>query len=124
MRVTHALESLPKIDDAYTDGLLSWDQTRAVTVFATESTDAQLAHEARKFSAQQLRRMAQRFKPVSREDAAGDLRARSFQMWWDVGRSMLRLKGQLPGAEGAVVEKAIDRIYKQIADSAAHSGEG
>jgi hypothetical protein len=29
---------------------------------------------------------------------------------------MLRLKGQLAAAEGAVVEKAIDRIFKQIAE--------
>ena len=124
VRVSHALGELPKIDDAYRDGLLSWDQLRAVSVFATPATDEQLAGEARKFSAQQLRRMARRFKPVSRDEANDDLRARSFQMWWDVSRSMLRLKGQLPGAEGAVLEKAIDRIYRQLANTAGHSGEG
>ena len=115
VRVAHRFEELGHIAETFKEGLLSWDQARAVTRFATPETDKQLAAEARKFSAPQLRRMARRFEPVSRETAHDAIVGRAFNMWWDVEANMLRIKGQLPAAEGAVVEKAIDRATKQIA---------
>jgi hypothetical protein len=116
VRVAKALEVLPAIAGLLNEGSLSWDQARAVTEFATPETDAHFAEEARKFSAPQLRRMARRFKPVSDVSAKEGINARTFKMWWDIEANMLRLKGALPGAEGALVEKAIDRIARQTAE--------
>lgn len=116
VRVAKAFDELPAIAKTLEEGLLSWDQARAVTEFATPETDEHLANEARKFSAPQLRRMARRFKPVSDESAQTAINGRTFKMWWDLEQNMLRLKGALPGVEGALVEKAIDRIARQTAE--------
>ncbi|MGH2759342.1 MAG: DUF222 domain-containing protein [Actinomycetota bacterium] len=117
VRVSHAFETLPKIAETYEQGMLSWDQVRAVTEFATPETDAHLADEARRFSAAHLRRMARRFKPVPVEEENDAHRDRALRMRWDLGARVLRLHGQLPAAEGAIVVKAIERVASQIAQS-------
>ncbi len=116
VRVAYAFENLPAIADTYTQGLLSWDQARAVTEFATPQTDKHLAEEARRFSAGHLRRMARRFKPVPavvEEEAHNN---RELRMRWDLRTKMLTLSGRLPAAEGAIVEKAIERILPKVID--------
>lgn len=115
-RVARAFEELPVIGESFRTGELSWDQARAVSEFATPETDKHFAAEARKFSAPHLRRMAKRFKPIADDIARDAINGRSLKMWWDVERNLLRLKGQLPAAEGALVEKALDRILLHVAD--------
>ncbi len=117
VRVSHAFEQLPKIAETYEQGMLSWDQVRAVTEFATPETDAHLADEARRFSAAHLRRMARRFKPVGVDGENDAHRNRSFRMRWDLAARVLRVSGALPAVEGAIVEKAIDRVAAQLAQS-------
>ena len=115
VRVARALEDLPQIAETFSEGLLSWDQTRAVTQFATTATDEQLADEARRFSAPQLRRMARRFEPVTQQEAQQAIAERSLRMWWDAKNKMLKFGGQLPGDDGARFETAIERHAKQVA---------
>lgn len=115
VRVGDALEALPKIADTYEQGMLSWDQVRAVTEFATPETDAHLATEAPRFSAAHLRRMARRFRPVGVEAENEAHRGRGLRMRWDLRARVLRVNGQLAAAEGAVVMKAIDRVAAQMA---------
>lgn len=110
VRVGRAFEQLPKIAATYEQGLLSWDQVRAVTQFATPETDAHLADEARRFSAAHLRRMAKRFRPVPVEEENEAHRNRAFRMRWDLRARVLRLHGQLPPDQGAIVMKALDRM--------------
>lgn len=116
VRVAHKLEDLPAVRKKYRTGELSWDQTRAATVFVTPETDAHFAEEAPKFSATHLRRMARRFKPVPNEVAEEAIRDRELDMWWDLRKNRLRFRGSLPAAEGALFEKAIDRLVHKIAD--------
>lgn len=116
VRLAHALETLPAISKTYEQGLLSRDQVLAVTEFATPETDEHLAEEARRFSAGHLRRMAQRFKPVPAAVEEEAHTKREFRMRWDLRNKMLTLSGRLPAAEGAVVEKAIERILPNVID--------
>lgn len=110
VRVAHALDELPVIANAFEEGALSFDQAKAVTEFATPSTDAHFASEARKFSAGQLRRMARRFRPVPVTEENENHEARVFRIRWDLRNRVLKMSGQLPAAEGRVVEKAFDRF--------------
>ena len=113
VRVAHAFEELPVIASSYEEGALSWDQARAVSSFADAKTDAHFAGEARRFSAQQLRRMARRFKPVdlSKENEVHE--GRSFRIRWDLSTRTLKLSGSLPADQGAIVEKALDRYMSK-----------
>jgi len=110
VRVAHAFVELPVIAATFEEGALSFDQARAVTQFATPQTDKHMASEARKFSAGQLRRMAQRFRPVALKDENENHDARDFKIRWDLRNRVLKMSGQLPAAEGRVVEKALDRF--------------
>ncbi len=110
VRVAHAFEELPAIAATFEEGALSFDQARAVTRFATPQTDKHMASEARKFSAGQLRRMAQRFRPVPLKEENENHDARQFKIRWDLRNRVLKMSGQLPAAEGRVVEKALDRF--------------
>jgi hypothetical protein len=112
VRVATAFEELPKIAETFEEGALSFDQARAVTAFANPTTDEHLASEARKFSAGQLRRMAQRFRPVLLKDSNENHDARALKMRWDVGNRVLKLSGQLPDVAGRIVEKALDRFME------------
>jgi len=110
VRVAHAFEELPVIAATFEEGALSFDQARAVTQFATPATDKHMASEARKFSAGQLRRMAQRFRPVPAKEDNANHDAREFKIRWDLRNRVLKMSGQLPAAEGRIIEKALDRF--------------
>jgi len=110
VRVAQAFEELPAIASAFEEGALSFDQASAVTQFATPATDAHMASEARKFSAGQLRRMAQRFRPVPLKEENANHEARELKFRWDLKNRVLKMSGQLPAEEGRVVEAAIDRF--------------
>ena len=122
VRVARALQELPALRERFAAGELSWDQVRATTEFATPTTDTHLAAEAPKFSASHLRRMARRFKPVGDEIAREAVSDRELAMWWDLERNLLRFKGRLPAAEGALFEKAIERLVHTVPDH--HNAEG
>ncbi|MEX2392938.1 MAG: DUF222 domain-containing protein, partial [Actinomycetota bacterium] len=112
-RVAGAFEELPAVAATFAEGSLSWDQARAATEFVTPETDAHMAAELTKFSAPQVRRMARRFKPVTNEEARTTIEERAVHLRWDVDRSKLRFRGELPAAEGAVLEKALDYLVRK-----------
>jgi hypothetical protein len=109
LRVARALERLPNIAQAFSEGRLSWDQVRALSRFATPETDQTLADEAPGWSVWWLQRLARRAEPVTAQETEEAHRRRSLRFWWERDR-MLRLEGRLPAAEGAVVRKALERI--------------
>ncbi|HVL80653.1 MAG TPA: DUF222 domain-containing protein [Actinomycetota bacterium] len=110
VRVARALEALPIVAGAYSEGTLSWDQTRALASFATSETEADLVEEARRMSAAHLRRVARRARPVEKEEENRAHRRRKLRLRWDHDGLVLRIAGSLPQAEGAVVERAISRL--------------
>jgi len=109
------LGGLPSITTAFAEGLLSWDQLRAVVPMATPETDAEWAERAPSLSAAQLEALARQARVVSRE-ADGQAHARrSLRWWWDHDHHWLKLSGRLPDTDGAVVVAALDRLAEQRA---------
>lgn len=95
MRLAAALAELPTIAEAFAEGLLSWDQLRAVVSVATPDTDAEWAERAPSLSAAALDAMARRARMVSREEAAQAHSRRSLRWRWDHDHHWLRLSGRL-----------------------------
>lgn len=105
-----ALESLPAVGDGFASGAISEDALTEVVAFATPETDQEIAREAPASSIAYLRMKAREARRITREEADRLQRKRSLRTWWDQQTRMLMIRGQLPEAEGALVEKALERI--------------
>ncbi len=116
--VGESLETLPTIADAFGEGRLSWDKVRSLTRFAGPDDEAALADEAQGLSASQVHTLARRLRAP--EGSEKDRTKRSLRKWWDQDRQWLNLHGRIPGAEGAAVEKALDRVANQVPQNAEH----
>ena len=104
------LDELPATAAVFEHGGLSWDQMRAVLRFATPERDEELAHEAPGWSAAQAEAVARRELAASRSEAELALDQRALRLKWDLAQNLLKFWGRLPTAEGAVVERALERI--------------
>ena len=72
VRIASALIELPRVALAFAEGLLSWDQLRAVVAMATPETDAEWAERAPTLSAAALEAMARQAPgPHPGADGAG-----------------------------------------------------
>lgn len=109
----HALDSLPKISSALDEGRLSWDQLRPLASFATPEEDEQLAGQAPGWSAAALEEEARRRRRITRDEAGKVHADRFFKRRWDRDSGTLRVWGQLPYDQGAVVEKTLNLMAQQ-----------
>ncbi|MHB8594612.1 MAG: HNH endonuclease signature motif containing protein, partial [Acidimicrobiales bacterium] len=113
VRVATKLVDLPALASAYEDGHLSWDQLRPVVGVASATTDAYVASEAPRYSADQCRDLARQLRRVKTGDAVAAHRHRNLRFWWD--DQCLRLSGRLADSEGAAVVKALTHLADQAA---------
>lgn len=111
-----ALENLPSIAAAFGEGSLSWDKTRSLARFATPETDHALTEEARGLTASQVHTLARRRREPDTTEPGHT--KRSVRTWWDHDRQWFHLQGRLPGADGALVEKALQRAEAKVPRSA------
>ena len=116
VRLANALNELPRIASAFAEGLLSWDQLRAVVSMATPDSDAEWAERAPTLSAAALEALALQARLVSKEADAQAHASRRLTWRWDHDHQWLRLTGRLPDADGAVVVAALDRLAEQAPD--------
>src|SRR5436190_4256793 len=110
----NALEHLPRLAEALASGRLGVDKVVELARFAAPEDEAGLIAWASRVSCARIRR---------RGDAAVRERTSEVQeverdrcvTWWfhDEGRRF-HLEAELPGADGAVVAKALDRVAEQI----------
>jgi hypothetical protein len=114
--VAERLEELPAVASGLEEGILSWDKTRSLARFATPETESDLAEEARGLSAAQVHNLARRMRTP--DDQAR--KRRSLRKWWDTDGEWLHIHGRIPGAEGATVEKALDRAVQRVPKNADH----
>jgi hypothetical protein len=114
--VGEGLETLPAIAEAFGEGRLSWDKTRSLTRFANRDHDEALADQAQGLSAAQVHTLARRL----RVPADKVRNKRSLRKWWDQDRQWLNIHGRIEGAEGATVEKALDRAVQRVPQNAEH----
>ncbi|MGH2682544.1 MAG: DUF222 domain-containing protein [Actinomycetota bacterium] len=114
VRVAHALPELPEIARAYAECLLSWDQLRPLTRFATRETDGYWARRAPRLRPWTLHREAARHERVQKREAERVQRMRSLSMWWDPEVPVLYLEGMLPAEQGAALQTALERRAEQV----------
>ena len=110
----HALERLPRLSDALSDGALCLDKVLELARFATPETETRLISWAHRVSAAAVRRKAELARRATLEDIREAERTR-FVRWWyfDEGRRM-GIEGELPAAQGAAIAAAIARVADQL----------
>lgn len=108
-RVARALSSLPALRALVGEGGLSWAQTVAVTALADADSDAGWAADAAGLGPARLAALVRRRRPPEPE-----VTERALRLHTDAESGWTRLWGRLPGAEGAVVSSALERLAAQV----------
>jgi Domain of unknown function (DUF222)/HNH endonuclease len=111
-RVATALEELPECARVYSEGRLSWDQLRPLTLIANPETDAEHAVHAPGAPAATLEAAARRARRVELSEAEDQQIGRHLR-WWFQGKEGFRLSGRLPAADGSVLVAALERVAGQ-----------
>ena len=118
VRVAKSLATLPLIDAAFSDGVISFSKVRAMTRAATPENEAHLLQVARHGTAQHVESLVRKFTRASRLSAPQQDKqqheAREFSWYYD-DDGMLVFKGRLPTAEGAAFLKAMDLLLQSRA---------
>src|SRR6185369_13583992 len=120
VRVARALGGLPRIDDAFGNGRLSYAQVRAITRVATPENEENLLMIALAATGAQLERICRRFRTAKAEvtgcvcdpDAATDRRIRARTL----GGGMVKLELILAADEAELVLEAVRRARDQLRD--------
>jgi len=104
------LDEIPATAAVFEHGGLSWDQMRSVMRFATPERDEEIARDAPGWSAAQAEAVARSELAASRTEAELALDQRALKLKWDLAQNILKFWGRMPTAEGAVFERALERI--------------
>jgi Domain of unknown function (DUF222)/HNH endonuclease len=124
VRVAAALWHLPKIDDAFASGELSYSKVRALTRVATECSEAELLHFARHATAAQVERYCRRLRNGDADASAIDAKR------LHESRSLVRhvredgsgsITVELPEADLALVMKALESVAGTLPDDPTRS---
>jgi hypothetical protein len=109
LAAAHALESLPRIADAFAAGELGIDKVVELTRFATPETESRLIAWAKGVSSGAIRHRGDLAVRQAAEDVAEVERTRSVSWWYyDEGRRF-GLEADLPASYGPGVVRAIER---------------
>ncbi|MEX2420606.1 MAG: DUF222 domain-containing protein [Actinomycetota bacterium] len=110
----HALERLPRLSRALSEGRLGIDKVVELARFVTPETEADLVVWASKVSCGAVRHRGDLAARASREEVAEAEHDR-FVSWWylDEGRRF-GMEAELPAAQGAVVARALERLAETI----------
>jgi hypothetical protein len=111
--LAYSLGERPKIASGYEDGTLSHDKVLDLCSFVPVEEEERYAHDAQIHNAAQVKEWARHARRLRREEAMRAAKERSLRMYWDRHREVLHLNAVLPGAEGATVKTAIERIAEQ-----------
>lgn len=105
VRVSAALTTLPLIDEAFSQGRLSYSKVRAVTRVADRVEERTLLEQAELHTAAQLERLVRGYRKA---DGAGlEQQRRRKARWFFDEDGMLVLTARLPADEGAVLVAAL-----------------
>jgi len=124
LRIAHALKLLPLISSAFSCGRLSYSKVRALTRVATAENEAELIELAMKMSAAHVEQQCRRMKHAeagSVKQAVRAYDARSLRTWRDESRGAMRITLEVPIEEGALFEKAIDKVAAGLSEDSALS---
>lgn len=110
----YALEHLPRISHALTNGVLNLDKVIELTRFATPATEEKLIRWAKGVNPGAIRRRADTEIRKSLEHVKAVEAERHLTWWWHADGRGLEFEGRLPAAEGRVFISAIDRLAKDL----------
>ena len=112
VRVARALGNLPRIDEAFASGRLSYSQVRAVTRIAAPTNEMMILDLALVATGAQLERICRGYRTATEgeKDAAQDRRVRARPL----GSGLVKLEAVLSADEADLVVKALDRVREQL----------
>ena len=117
VRTARALESLPKIAEAFGEGRLSYSKVRALTRVATAATEDTLLHIALNGTAEHVERTVRGFRRVQREKERGEAEAVHGRRYLDCRRESdgsVRLEARLAPEVGEMLLKALEAAQAQL----------
>jgi hypothetical protein len=114
VEVARALESLPAIQAAATDGRLSMEQLVPLVELATPETDIEWAKRAEHTAPSELNRLVRRQRVVTPAEMEERRGARAFRWWRSRDGESLHVRGQLPDVDGAFVEAVLEHEIEQF----------
>ena len=112
--VAKRLEDLPLLAARFAGGDLSLDQVDAISRMATAETEEGLIEESIGLSNNALDRVSKRATPPSVDDERLIHDRRSAHLQWNLDQSELNLRANLAGAEGELVQKAMEGAADRI----------
>jgi hypothetical protein len=110
VRVGATLDGLPHLQEAFAEGMLSWEQVVPASTFVTSTTDEEQARFLPGCSAAQVDDLARQHRVISRRQARRANDRRSLRSRIDHVTGGYRYSGFLPAAEAARFEAVLDRI--------------
>ncbi len=117
VRTARALESLPKIAEAFGEGRLSYSKVRALTRVATAATEDTLLHIALRGTAEHVERTVRGFRRVQRENERNEAEAVHERRYLDYRRESdgsVRLQARLAPEVGEMLLKALEAAHAQL----------
>ena len=110
----YALEHLPQISQALTNGVLNLDKVVELTRFSTPATEEKLIRWATGVTPGAIGRRADTEIRKSLERVQTAEAERHLTWWWHADGRGLEFEGRLPAVEGRVFMSAIDRLAKDL----------
>ncbi len=117
VRTARALESLPKIREAFSEGRLSYSKVRAVTRVATKGTEDSLLNIALHGTAAHVERTVRGFRRVQRELERNEARELHERRYLDCRREAdgsVKLEACLPTELGEMLLKALEAAQAEL----------
>ena len=117
MRTARALESLPKIAEAFGEGRLSYSKVRALTRGATPETEDTLLHIALNGTAAHVERTVRGFRRVVRDLERDEAEAMHERRYLDCRREAdgsVKLEARLAPEVGEMLLKALEAAHAEL----------
>ncbi|MFP5255756.1 MAG: DUF222 domain-containing protein [Acidimicrobiia bacterium] len=113
VKVGAVLDRLPELRDAFSQGLLSFDQVKPATTFVTPDTDVEEAQRLQGCSAAQVEDLARQHRVVTKRRATSAGERRFFRSRVDHEAGGRRYSGFLPETEAARLDAVLDKKAEQ-----------
>ena len=114
MAAAHALEDLPLVSQAFSAGELGVDKVVELTRFATPETEGDLLRWAKQVSCAAIRHKGDLALRPSIDEVNDAEKSRSLTWWYFEENRRFGLQAELPAADGAVVQKALERLAESL----------
>jgi hypothetical protein len=114
IRAASALETLPRLSRALEMGVLGIDKVLELSRFASPETEERLVVWAQRTSLGVVRAKADAAVRRNRDELLEIERSRSVRTWYFDEGTRFGMEAELPAADGAIVERALERLAARI----------